>query len=64
MTTLVPGGNAPVATGQLRVDISYTPAPGADIDISAFALTTSREFAAMATCASTVKPVFWVELFS
>lgn len=41
MTTLVPGGNAPVATGQLRVDISYTPAPGADIDISAFALTTS-----------------------
>lgn len=25
MTTLVPGGNAPVATGQLRVDISYTP---------------------------------------
>lgn len=41
MTTLVPGGNAPVATGQLRVDISYTPIPGADIDISAFALTSS-----------------------
>nr|WP_172688492.1 TerD family protein [Pseudomonas putida]ALZ46067.1 Tellurium resistance protein TerA [Pseudomonas putida] len=39
MTTLVPGGNAPVATGQLRVDISYTPIPGADLDISAFALT-------------------------
>ncbi|HHH9441297.1 TPA: TerD family protein [Pseudomonas aeruginosa] len=41
MTTLVPGGNAPVATGQLRVDINYTPIPGAEIDISAFALTTS-----------------------
>lgn len=41
MTTLVPGGNAPVATGQLRVDISYTAIPGADIDISAFALTSS-----------------------
>lgn len=41
MTTLVPGGNAPVATGQLRVDINYTPIPGADIDISAFALTTA-----------------------
>jgi tellurite resistance protein TerA len=39
MTTLVPGGNAPVATGQVRVDINYTPIPGADIDISAFALT-------------------------
>ncbi|HBO6302964.1 TPA: TerD family protein, partial [Pseudomonas aeruginosa] len=41
MTTLVPGGNAPVATGQLRVDINYTPIAGADIDISAFALTTA-----------------------
>ncbi|WP_269502014.1 TerD family protein [Burkholderia sp. IMCC1007] len=39
MTTLVPGGNAPVATGQLRVDIRYAPIPGTDIDISAFALT-------------------------
>ncbi|WP_010093294.1 TerD family protein [Burkholderia ubonensis] len=39
MTTLLPGGNAPVATGQLRVDIHYAPIPGADIDISAFALT-------------------------
>ncbi len=39
MTTLVPGGNAPVATDQLRIDINYTPIPGADIDISAFALT-------------------------
>lgn len=39
--TLVPGGNAPVAVGQLRVDISYTPIPGADIDISAFVLTSA-----------------------
>lgn len=38
MATLVPGGNAPVASGQLRVDINYTPIPGADIDISAFVL--------------------------
>ncbi|MHA6162028.1 TerD family protein [Pseudomonas sichuanensis] len=41
MTTLAPGGNAPVAAGQLRVDISYSPIAGADIDISAFALTPS-----------------------
>ncbi|KVT41823.1 TerD family protein [Burkholderia ubonensis] len=41
MTTLLPGGNAPVATGPLRVDIHYAPIPGADIDISAFALTTT-----------------------
>ncbi|KWK81046.1 tellurium resistance protein TerA [Burkholderia ubonensis] len=41
MTTLLPGGNAPVATGQLRVDINYASIPGADIDISAFALTTT-----------------------
>ncbi|WP_175651466.1 TerD family protein [Pseudomonas sp. Marseille-P9899] len=38
MTTLTPGGNAPVASGQLRVDINYSPIPGADIDVSAFAL--------------------------
>jgi tellurite resistance protein TerA len=41
MTSLVPGGNAPVSTGSLRVDIVYTPIPGADIDVSAFALTQS-----------------------
>ncbi|MCA8296731.1 TerD family protein [Burkholderia sp. AU30198] len=41
MTMLVPGGNAPVATGQLRVDISCAPIPGAEIDISAFALTSA-----------------------
>ncbi|VVN76933.1 TerD family protein [Pseudomonas fluorescens] len=38
MATLVPGGNASVATGQLRVDINYSPIPGAEIDVSAFAL--------------------------
>lgn len=38
MTTLVPGGNAPVTTGSLRVDIVYSPIPGIDIDVSAFAL--------------------------
>ncbi|VVO16749.1 TerD family protein [Pseudomonas fluorescens] len=38
MATLVPGGNAPVATGQLRVDINYSPIPGAEIDVSAFML--------------------------
>jgi tellurite resistance protein TerA len=38
MTTLVPGGNAPVATGQVRIDISYSAIPGADIDVSAFVL--------------------------
>lgn len=38
MATLLPGGNAAVATGQLRVDISYSPIPGAEIDFSAFAL--------------------------
>jgi len=41
MATLVPGGNAPVASGQLRVDISYSPIPGADIDVSAFVLGSS-----------------------
>lgn len=41
MTSLVPGGNAPVATGSIRVEIAYTPVPGADIDVSAFALTDS-----------------------
>lgn len=38
MSSLVPGGNAPVATGSVRVDVSYSPLPGADIDVSAFAL--------------------------
>ncbi|MFI8479223.1 TerD family protein [Pseudomonas sp. NPDC078700] len=38
MATLVPGGNAPVATGQLSVEINYSPITGADIDVSAFIL--------------------------
>ncbi|MQU09730.1 MULTISPECIES: TerD family protein [unclassified Pseudomonas] len=41
MTSLVPGGNAPVATGSISIEIAYTPIPGADIDVSAFALTES-----------------------
>lgn len=41
MTALVPGGNAPVATGSIRVDVVYAPLPGADIDVSAFALLSS-----------------------
>lgn len=41
MTSLVPGGNAPVATGSIRVDVSYSPLSGADIDVSAFALSAS-----------------------
>ena len=39
MTTLVPGGNAPVTTGNVRVEVVYAPIPGVDIDVSAFALT-------------------------
>lgn len=41
MTSLVPGGNAPVATGQLQVTIAYAPIAGADIDVSAFVLTSA-----------------------
>lgn len=38
MSTLTPGGNIALADGPLRVDINYSPLPGVDIDISAFAL--------------------------
>lgn len=38
MPALVPGGNAPVANGKIRVDVNYSPIPGADIDVSAFIL--------------------------
>lgn len=41
MTQLVPGANAPVAAGPLTVDVSYSPLAGADIDVSAFLLTSS-----------------------
>lgn len=38
MTHLVPGGNAPVISGPLRVEIRYTPVSGVDMDVSAFIL--------------------------
>ncbi|PSL14573.1 tellurite resistance protein TerA [Marinobacterium halophilum] len=38
MIALVPGGNAPVTSGQVYVKIDYTPVPNADIDVSGFAL--------------------------
>ncbi|WP_347902882.1 TerD family protein [Pseudomonas purpurea] len=38
MTNLAPGANAPVATGQLTVTVSFSQLPGADIDVSAFVL--------------------------
>ncbi|MBR9828601.1 MAG: tellurium resistance protein TerA [Oceanospirillales bacterium] len=38
MIALVPGGNAPVTSGQVHVKIDYTPVPNADIDVSGFAL--------------------------
>jgi len=39
MSALVPGANAPVASGPLTVDVRYSPLAGADIDVSAFLLT-------------------------
>lgn len=39
MTALTPGANAPVAQGPLTATITYTPVPGADLDVSAFLLT-------------------------
>ncbi|RMP36671.1 Stress protein, partial [Pseudomonas syringae pv. antirrhini] len=41
MTQLVPGANAPVAAGPLTVEIIYSPLADADIDVSAFLLTSS-----------------------
>lgn len=41
MTQLVPGANAPVAAGPLTVEVSYSPIAGADIDVSAFLLTSA-----------------------
>ena len=41
MTTLTPGANTAVAGGTLSVTISYTPVPGADLDVSAFLLNES-----------------------
>ncbi|WP_339407584.1 TerD family protein [Pseudomonas helleri] len=41
MSTLTPGANTAVAGGTLSVTISYTPVPGADLDVSAFLLNES-----------------------
>jgi len=41
MTSLIPGGNAPVATSTLQVRINYSPLANAELDFSAFALTAS-----------------------
>jgi len=41
MTALVPGGNAPLETRALQVRIQYSPIAAAELDFSAFALTTS-----------------------
>lgn len=41
MTVLVPGGNAPIPSGELTVTVTYSPIGGADIDVSAFQLTSS-----------------------
>ncbi|OHC12974.1 MAG: tellurium resistance protein TerA [Pseudomonadales bacterium GWC1_66_9] len=38
MTTLSPGANAPLARGPLTATVSFTPAAGADLDVSAFLL--------------------------
>lgn len=38
MTALTPGANAALATGMTRVEVMYSAIPGADIDVSAFAL--------------------------
>ena len=39
MTALTPGANAPVTHGPLTATVTYTPVPGADLDVSAFLLT-------------------------
>lgn len=41
MTSLGPGANAAVSTGVVRVEVAYSPIAGADIDVSAFALTST-----------------------
>ncbi len=38
MSTLTPGANTAVSAGTLSVTVSYTPVPGADLDVSAFLL--------------------------
>lgn len=41
MSTLTPGANIAVTTGTPSVTITYTPVPGADLDVSAFLLNES-----------------------
>ena len=41
MSTLTPGANTAVSAGPLSVTVSYTPVPGADLDVSAFLLNES-----------------------
>lgn len=41
MTQLVPGANAPVVAAPLTVEVGYSPIAGADIDVSAFLLTST-----------------------
>jgi tellurite resistance protein TerA len=41
MAVLIQGGNAPVPNGELTVTIKYSPISGADIDVSAFQLTST-----------------------
>lgn len=41
MINLVPGANAPVATAFTTVTINYAPLPAADIDVSAFVITST-----------------------
>lgn len=38
MTALMPGGNVAITVGSLQIDVHYSPLPGVDIDICAFAL--------------------------
>lgn len=38
MTSLLPGGNVPVATDLIRVEVAFSAVPGVDIDVCAFAL--------------------------
>lgn len=41
MMSLIPGGNAPVTSDPLCIDINYSSIPGVDVDVSAFILTSA-----------------------
>jgi hypothetical protein len=64
MANLVPGGNAPVASGQLRVDINYSPIPGPTLTYRPSHWAPRPKSEAMATCVSMASLKFWVALFS